>query len=398
MLIKVLLIPSSDYLGHPFPQRHNQIFERLHDGKDFEVHVIRFNLFDKPKLKSRLVIHELNDVKIKPIAPYYLVNALTHVNEVHKIIRQEGIDVLVLSNLAVPFVYMLLDAVSSMRIPVIFDLPDYYPTSATGYLLDSRNVLGKLAAGMFDSMLRYMMKRATVVTVASHALEEYAKRAGAHNVVCVPNGIAECFLKLHDGKDLREKLDYEHEDLVVGYIGSVEFWLDMSSLLKGVALARKRRLPAKVLIVGRRLQTGYSEKVAKCIRQESLEKYTTWLDFVPHEEVPEYIAGLDVGTIPFDVSNPTAYYAAPNKMWEYLSQLKPVISTPIPEVLSNSDCILTALTANGYAHKLSLVAKKDDKVCQKIETGYSNALRRTWEKSAKQFASTVYALLNQEGT
>jgi hypothetical protein len=32
--VRVLLIPSSDYLGHPFPQRHNQIFERLHDGKE----------------------------------------------------------------------------------------------------------------------------------------------------------------------------------------------------------------------------------------------------------------------------------------------------------------------------------------------------------------------------
>jgi len=39
---RVLLVPSSDYLGHPFPQRHNQIFERLHDGEGFEVHVVRF--------------------------------------------------------------------------------------------------------------------------------------------------------------------------------------------------------------------------------------------------------------------------------------------------------------------------------------------------------------------
>jgi glycosyltransferase involved in cell wall biosynthesis len=216
--------------------------------------------------------------------------------------------------------------------------------------------------------------------------------------VHIPNGIGECFFKLHDGKGLRGKLGYEHEDLVAGYIGSVEFWLDMGSLLKGVALARKRGLPAKVLIVGRGLHTDYSDNVAKCIRQEGLEKCTTWLDFVPHEEVPEYIGGLDVGTIPFDVLNPTAYYAAPNKMWEYLSQLKPVISSPIPEVLSNADCVLTALTANDYAHKFSLVAKKDDKVFQKTEKGYSNALMRTWKESAKQFASTIYALLNHKGT
>jgi len=57
-VIRILLIPSSDYLGHPFPQRHNHIFERIHDGKDFEVHIVRFNIFGKPKLTSKCIIHE----------------------------------------------------------------------------------------------------------------------------------------------------------------------------------------------------------------------------------------------------------------------------------------------------------------------------------------------------
>jgi hypothetical protein len=41
---------------------------------------------------------------------------------------------------------------------------------------------------------------------------------------------------------------------------------------------------------------------------------------------------MDIATIPFNVSNPTAYYAAPNKLWEYLSQGVTVAATPIPEV------------------------------------------------------------------
>jgi hypothetical protein len=57
--IRVLLIPSSDNLGHPFPQRPNHIFERLHDGKEFEVHVVRFQMYDKPKPTTRCIIHEI---------------------------------------------------------------------------------------------------------------------------------------------------------------------------------------------------------------------------------------------------------------------------------------------------------------------------------------------------
>lgn len=394
-MIRVLLVPSSDYLGHPFPQRQNQIFERLNDGKNFEVHVVRFRLFKEPMLKTRLIVHELEGKSTSFSALYYLLNAINHVSQIRRIVRQESIDVIVLSNLAAPLAFTLMDELSSLHIPVIFDLPDYYPTSAAGYIFDVKSIFGKSLAEMFNFTLHYMMRRATVVTVASYALAEYAKRAGARDVAYVPNGISECFRKLHDGKDLREKLDYSQEDLVVGYIGSVEFWLDMKSLLKGVALARKHGLSAKLLLVGKGLHTDYPEKVAKWIRQESLEKYTTWLDFVPHEEVPEYIGGLDVGTIPFDILNPTAYYAAPNKMWEYLSQLKPVISTPIPEALNNTDCLLTALTPDGYARNLLKVSKRENTLHQKIRKGRQEALKRTWKKAAESFASELFGLTDR---
>lgn len=393
-MIKVLLVPSSDYLGHPFPQRHNQIFERLHDERNFEVHVVRFKLFDKPKLKTGLVIHELDGKRIGHVAPYYLVNVVNHVSQIRRIVREEDIDVIVLSNLAAPFVYTLMEEMSGVHIPVILDLPDYYPTSAAGYMFDVRSTSGKLVAGMFDFMLRYMMRRASVVTVASHALEEYAKTVGARSVVHIPNGIAECFLKLHDCSTLREKFGYRKDDLVVGYIGSLEFWLDMKSLINGVALVRKRGISIKLLIVGGKLYTKYSGKVAHWVKQKNMEKHTEFLDFVPHEDVPKCIAEFDVGTIPFDVLNPTAYYAAPNKMWEYLSQKKPVISTPIPEALSNSDCVLTALTPEDYAYKLLLVAKKEIEIRKKVDIGYKKALNRTWKNSAKLLESTIYSLLN----
>lgn len=393
-MIRVLLVPSSDYIGHPFPQRHNQIFERLNDGENFEVHVVEFKLFKESMLKTSLIMHELDSKRARNLASYYFINAVSHATQIRKIARQESIDVIVFSNLAAPFAFTLMEKLSSLHIPIVFDLPDYYPTSATGYMFDVKSIFGNLFTQVFNISLRYMMRHATLVTAASKALAGYAKEAGARAVVHIPNGVSENFLKLHNGKDLREKLGYDQEDLVVGYIGSVEFWLDMRSLLSGVALARKRELSAKLLIVGGRLQTGYSERVAEWIRQENLEKCTTWLDFVQYEQVPEYMAGLDVGTIPFDILNPTAYYAAPNKMWEYLSQQKPVICTPTPEALSNSDYVATVLTPKDYAHKLLLLAERDNSILQKTKKGYDKALNMTWKKSTKDFASTLIALLD----
>jgi glycosyltransferase involved in cell wall biosynthesis len=392
---RILLVPSSDYIGHPFPQRHNQIFERLHDEKNFEVHVVRFKLFDKLHLKTDLIIHELDGMRISKVAPYYLANSFHHAYEIRRIVREEGIDVVVLSNIASPFAYTLINQLTRSSIPTIIDLPDYFPTSAAGYLFDSGSVASKLLTGTINSMLSYMIRRSTAITVASHALGEYAKIAGANLVVKVPNGIGEGFLELQDGNALREKLGYNKEDFVVGYIGSLEFWLDMKSLIKGVSIAKRKGLPIKLLIVGNKLITNYSENLNNWVKEENIEQETQFLDFVPYELVPEYVSGFDVGTIPFDVLNLTAYYSAPNKMWEYLSQRKPVFCSPIPEALYNSDCVLTTLTAEDYARQFLLVAKKNIEVLQKVKKGYQKALNKTWTNSARLFGSTVCSLLNR---
>jgi len=388
-MIRVLLVPSSDYLGHPFLQRHNQIFERLHDGKNFEVHVVRFRLFNRPELSTRVVVHELNDIRARRVAPYYLINMMNHASEIRRIVRQEGIDVVVLSNLAPAFAYNLMERLSGMRVPVVFDLPDYYPTSASGYILDVRSIPGKSLTEAFDLMLRCMVKQAIAVTAASHALVEYARSVGARVALHVPNGISERFLELNGGKTLRDKFGFGQEHMVVGYVGSVEFWLDMKSLVEGLTLLRKRNVHPKLLIVGRKLHTDYSEKVMRWIRRNDLERDTVWLDFVPYEEVPEYMAALDVGTIPFNVHNSTAYYSAPNKMWEYLSQWKPVVSTGIPEALCNRDCTLIVSTPHDYAEALGFVAEKESHVFEGVKIGYDRALSKTWERSARQFASVL---------
>jgi len=73
---RVLLVPSSDFLGYPFPHRHDQMFERLCDGEGFEVHVVRFRLFDRSELSTSVVVHELDDVRAGSAASYYLTTSL----------------------------------------------------------------------------------------------------------------------------------------------------------------------------------------------------------------------------------------------------------------------------------------------------------------------------------
>jgi glycosyltransferase involved in cell wall biosynthesis len=387
-MLNILLVPSSDYIGHPFPQRHNQIFERL-DERKFQVHVARFKLFPSSRLKTKAIVHELPGKMFGSVASYYLLNIINHASHIKQIIRRESIDVIVLSNISAPFGYTILNSFSNDKIPIIVDLPDYYPTSASGYLFDVQSSFGKIIETTLDTLLSYVMKRASLVTVASKALEEYARRTGAKAVNYVPNGIGECFFNVFDGNTLRKDLGYDSEDLVVGYIGSLEFWLDMKTFIEGVWLARKKGLPVKLLMVGSNLYTDYIIKVKNWIKTKKLDEHTKFLDFVPYEEVPKYMSQLDVGTIPFDLANPTAYYSAPNKMWEYLSQKRPVLSSPIPEAKFNEDCLFTTKTADDYVRCLRSIANGNVEVESKVEIGYNRALKRTWRNSAEIFSTVI---------
>ena len=398
VMIRILLIPSSDYLGHPFPQRHNQIFERIHDGRDFEVHVIRFNMFGKAKLSSKCVIQDFPlEFNTSRTSIYYLSNAVSHLQEILRIIKREAIDVVVAGNLLPPFLLELCKRVSHLKLPFIFDLQDYYPTSATGYICNVHGLSGTVVKGVFESMTQALLKTADAVTVPGFALGMYARavrgKAGSGQVYVVPNGISEHFLKPHNGSQIRDKFGYDEGDLVVGYVGSIEFWLDMKTLIRALSKAYRGGLRVRFMPVGGRLQTAYVENTMNWIKDEGIDHITDYVGFVEHERVPEYVAAMDIGTIPFDVKNPTAYYAAPNKLWEYLSQGVNVVSTPIPEALAYRSLLNIAVSEDEYVTVLKRV-KREGNARNCGQNGVMAYLRkRTWSASAEKIRKIIYGLV-----
>jgi glycosyltransferase involved in cell wall biosynthesis len=400
-MIRILLIPSSDYLGHPFPQRHNQIFERIHDGKDFEVHVVRFNMCGRAKLPSKCVVHEFPlEFSVSKAPIYYLSNAVNNLQWILKIIKREAIDVVVAGNLLPPLLLELCKKISRLKIPFIFDLQDYYPTSAAGYIFNVHSLFGTVAKGAFESMTQGLIRIADVVMVPGIALATYARtvcgKAGPR-VYIVPNGVSEHFLRPYNGNRVREKLGYEEEDLVVGYVGSIEFWLDMRTLIRALSKAHREGLRIRLMLVGGRLQTAYAEDVMKWIEQEGIRRITDWVSFVEHERIPEYIAAMDVGTIPFDIRNPTAYYAAPNKLWEYLSQGVDVVSTPVPEALAYKSLLHIVASEDGYVavlKKVKMVKGTVNTRKRRQDESMEHLKGRTWSASAEKTREIICSLVH----
>jgi len=141
------------------------------------------------------------------------------------------------------------------------------------------------------------------------------------------------------------------------------------------------------------LQTAYVENTMNWIKDEGIDHITDYVGFVEHERVPEYVAAMDIGTIPFDVKNPTAYYAAPNKLWEYLSQGVNVVSTPIPEALAYRSLLNIAVSEDEYVTVLKRV-KREGNARNCGQNGVMAYLRkRTWSASAEKIRKIIYGLV-----
>ena len=283
------------------------------------------------------------------------------------------------------------------KIPLIFDLSDHFPSSGAGYYFELESFLGKMATFTLEKLLRMTLKKISLTVTCSHMLQRYVKRLGIKNVQVVPNGVSKFFLDgEYDPKFIREK--YDLNGVVVGYIGSIEFWLNLHPLLESVSHLAKS-FDIKLLLIGSKLRTATAENIRRKIKRLGIEKHTVWLDFIPHHEVPNYIAAMDVCTIPFNPNNPTAYYSAPNKLLEYLALGKTVISSYIPEIiLTAKDYVSLAETPEDYTKIIKDYVNESSKYLKIAEEGKKFASQFTWERMTNKYEKILKTVLSNENS
>jgi glycosyltransferase involved in cell wall biosynthesis len=108
-----------------------------------------------------------------------------------------------------------------------------------------------------------------------------------------------------------------------------------------------------------------------------------------YNELPQYLAGWDVAMIPFAMNESTRYIS-PTKTPEYLAAGKPVISTPIRDVISpygENKLVSIAATAEEFIkHGEAILKKKNTKTWLNEVDAFlaGNSWDRTWSMMVKQ--------------
>ncbi|HVG12327.1 MAG TPA: glycosyltransferase, partial [Flavisolibacter sp.] len=132
------------------------------------------------------------------------------------------------------------------------------------------------------------------------------------------------------------------------------------------------------------------------IDQETLPRFSNihYLGGKTYNELPTYLAGWDVAMIPFAM-NESTQFISPTKTPEYLAAGKPVISTPIKDVVSPySDNGLVAIASDAadfLVHGESILNEGSNVAwLSKVDSFLAgNSWDRTWAQMVKHIENSL---------
>ena len=166
-----------------------------------------------------------------------------------------------------------------------------------------------------------LLQAADVVFTGGRSLYE-AKRRRHDNVHAFPSSIEAEHFAVARGAAEEPADQRELPGPRLGYYGVIDERLDLK-LIEAVAAARP---DWQIVMIGPVVKIGEAELP----RRANIH----WLGGRSYAELPTYLRGWDVALMPFAINEATRYIS-PTKTPEYLAGGKPVVSTPIADVVSD---------------------------------------------------------------
>jgi glycosyltransferase involved in cell wall biosynthesis len=221
-----------------------------------------------------------------------------------------------------------------------------------------------------------MMKKADMVLSVSY---ELAKN-GPVSMKVLPNGVENSAIdSTSENTPCTIKANRQP---VVGFIGSFEYFIDFKTILGAARLCPE----VLFLLVGTGRDFEYVRNMVVNLGLSNV-KLTGG---VPHDEVFAYIRVMDICMNIFKPLQ-VSHRACPIKLFEYLSQKKPVISTRLSELAHIDDgWLYYADTASELAATIQEILNGYDAALKKAEKAYNMVRGKyTWEKIAQSFLDYV---------
>lgn len=242
----------------------------------------------------------------------------------------------------------------------------------------------KFAPQSLKDREKELLRKADIVFTGGYSLYE-AKKNRHPDVHAFPSSIdVEHFNKARlYNADPADQQSIPHPR--IGYFGVIDERMDLN-LIEGIA---RRKPDWHIVMVG---------PVCK-ISPDALPKLPNihYLGMKSYNELPAYISGWDIAMLPF-AHNEATRYISPTKTPEYLAAGKPVISTPIIDVLrqyGRNGLVNIAGTPEEFVRVASLELENNDREDWLEQVGEFLS-HNSWDKTWQRMMYLVTRKLNEK--
>ena len=310
--MRILVIPTTDWIRHPVPNRLNFIFDIL--AEEHEVYVLHFGLKRFSGLEPRqtgCTLLPADWIKAEDPSLYYILNFPYHLWKIRRIVRRLKIDVILSANILPSF------AANFAGAPVVFDYLDHLEESASVYYPGS--ALGEVVKQVVRRITRYNLRQARSVITVTKELSDFLHDLGVREVTVIANGVDTQALQPLPREEAKSELGLSGP--VLGYVGSLEHWVDLESVVSALP-----KIDASLLVVGPGLFTDYGDKIKKMAEELGVIDRVVFTGAVKYQDLSRYISAMDIGLNPLKMMKKNEY-AAGGKVFNYLSCGRPVLSS-----------------------------------------------------------------------
>jgi glycosyltransferase involved in cell wall biosynthesis len=198
----------------------------------------------------------------------------------------------------------------------------------------SSSAAGRIQSAILRGVVRFAVRRARALVCVTEELRDVMAReygAPRERMTVVPNGVnLDLFTPRADPEAVRrarEALGLTPRDGVILYLGALEPWQDLVTLIRAVGLMRTEKRNPVLLVVG-------DGTCRKALEEEAARlpagRRAVFTGPVPYREVPAYLALADVCTLPRVSELNTKMGLSPIKLYSYLACGQYVVATRMP--------------------------------------------------------------------
>jgi glycosyltransferase involved in cell wall biosynthesis len=172
----------------------------------------------------------------------------------------------------------------------------------------------------------YVGKTDFIVVPEQNRAEIYKNEYGAKRMPAVVRNIPPVTGEYRKTSFLRDTYNAKDSTVLCLYQGIITPSRCIRELIESMV-----HLPQHfTLVLIGHVPDDYLDILQMTVRRNSLEGRTHFLDFMPPERLPDVTASADLGILLYRNENRNNYYAAPNKIYEYLFAGLPVVTSNFP--------------------------------------------------------------------